>query len=36
MSFVIEYDICEDVVVVVPQAYRDERGFFMETIARTI
>ncbi len=31
MSFVIESRYLEDVVVVVPQAYRDERGFFMET-----
>src|SRR5580700_967996 len=31
MSFVIESRHLEDVVVVVPQAYRDERGFFMET-----
>lgn len=31
MSFVIESQYLEDVVVVVPQAYRDERGFFMET-----
>jgi dTDP-4-dehydrorhamnose 3,5-epimerase len=31
MSFVIESRYLEEVVVVVPQAYRDERGFFMET-----
>jgi dTDP-4-dehydrorhamnose 3,5-epimerase len=31
MSFVIESRYLEDVVVVAPQAYRDERGFFMET-----
>ena len=31
MSFVIESRYLEDVVVVVPQPYRDERGFFMET-----
>src|SRR6202051_2818259 len=31
MSFVIKSRHLEDVVVVVPQAYRDERGFFMET-----
>jgi dTDP-4-dehydrorhamnose 3,5-epimerase len=31
MTFVIESRYLEDVVVVVPQAYRDERGFFMET-----
>jgi dTDP-4-dehydrorhamnose 3,5-epimerase len=31
MSFVIEARYLEDVVVVVPQPYRDERGFFMET-----
>ena len=31
MSFVIESQYLEDVVVVAPQAYRDERGFFMET-----
>jgi dTDP-4-dehydrorhamnose 3,5-epimerase len=31
MSFVSESVPLEDVVVVVPQAYRDERGFFMET-----
>jgi dTDP-4-dehydrorhamnose 3,5-epimerase len=30
MSFVIESRYLEDVVVIVPQAYRDERGFFME------
>ena len=31
MSFVIESRYLEDVVVAVPQPYRDERGFFMET-----
>jgi dTDP-4-dehydrorhamnose 3,5-epimerase len=31
MSFVVESRHLEDVVVAVPQAYRDERGFFMET-----
>src|SRR5229473_1596952 len=31
MSFVIESRYLEEVVVVVPQAYRDERGFFVET-----
>lgn len=31
MSFVSESVPLEDVVIVVPQAYRDERGFFMET-----
>jgi dTDP-4-dehydrorhamnose 3,5-epimerase len=31
MSFAIESRYFEDVVVVVPQAYRDERGFFVET-----
>ena len=31
MSFVIESRYLEDVVVIAPQAYRDERGFFMET-----
>src|SRR5438309_10086911 len=30
MSFVIESRYLEDVVVIVPQAHRDERGFFME------
>ena len=31
MSFVIEARYLEDVEVIVPQAYRDDRGFFMET-----
>jgi dTDP-4-dehydrorhamnose 3,5-epimerase len=31
MSFTIESRYLEDVVVIVPQAYRDERGFFVET-----
>src|SRR5205085_6621683 len=31
MSFVIEARYLEEVVVMVPQAYRDDRGFFMET-----
>src|SRR4051794_13247033 len=31
MSFVSESVPLQEVVVVVPQAYRDERGFFMET-----
>jgi dTDP-4-dehydrorhamnose 3,5-epimerase len=31
MSFVIESRYLEGVVAVAPQAYRDERGFFMET-----
>jgi dTDP-4-dehydrorhamnose 3,5-epimerase len=31
MSFVIESRHLNEVVVVVPQAHRDERGFFMET-----
>jgi dTDP-4-dehydrorhamnose 3,5-epimerase len=31
MSFVIESRYFEDVVVVAPQPYRDERGFFVET-----
>jgi dTDP-4-dehydrorhamnose 3,5-epimerase len=31
MSFVPESVPLQEVVVVVPQAYRDERGFFMET-----
>src|SRR6266446_4909351 len=31
MSFAIESRYFEDVVVVVPIAYRDERGFFVET-----
>jgi dTDP-4-dehydrorhamnose 3,5-epimerase len=31
MSFVIESRYLEDVVVVVPQPYRDDRGFFVET-----
>jgi dTDP-4-dehydrorhamnose 3,5-epimerase-like enzyme len=34
MSFVIESRNVEDVVIVVPHAHRDERGFFMETIVR--
>ncbi len=31
MSFVIESRHLEDVAVIVPDAHRDERGFFMET-----
>jgi dTDP-4-dehydrorhamnose 3,5-epimerase len=31
MSFVIESRYFEDVAVIVPQAHRDERGFFAET-----
>ncbi len=31
MSFVIESRHLDDVIVIIPQAHRDERGFFMET-----
>ena len=30
MGFVIESRHLEDIVVIVPKAYRDDRGFFME------